>query len=147
MHMAESGEPTSNVRHVSCQLRPRFSCIWCWSRSFFQYFSMCANLKIPMSTMPRHMLVSSAKGNVKALHRCNNVNLQILGKGFLGQPHSGGFWGHWCGTWNQMVEIQYAKKSVLLTSLDGEQIEIVVVVPSTTRCSVHQLDGKSLEDI
>jgi hypothetical protein len=45
--------------------------------------SQCAaKLSIPMSTMPRPMLVSSAKGNVKALHKCNNVNLQILGKDF-----------------------------------------------------------------
>jgi hypothetical protein len=44
-------------------------------------------------------------------------------------------------------EIQYAKKSVLLTSLDGQLIEFVVAMPSTIRCSLHQLDGKSLEDI
>jgi hypothetical protein len=98
------------------------------------------------------MLVSSAKGNLKALHKCNNVNLQILGKDFwanlivvysegidvvLGRGWLSKFHG----------EIQYAKKSVLLTSLDGEQIEFVAAMPSSTRCSVHQLDGKSLEDI
>jgi hypothetical protein len=88
--------------------------------------SQCAaKLNIPMSIIPRPMLVSSAKGNVKALHRCNNVNLQILGKDFwanlivvdsegidvvLGRGWLSEFHG----------EIQYAKKSVLLTSLDGE---------------------------
>jgi hypothetical protein len=105
--------------------------------------SQCAaKLSIPMSTMPRPMLVSSAKGNVKALHRSNNVNLQILGKDFwanlivvdsegidvvLGMGWLSKFHG----------EIQYAKKSFLLTSLDGEQIECVTTVPSTTRCSVY----------
>jgi hypothetical protein len=45
--------------------------------------SRCAaKLNIPVSIIPRPMLVSSAKRNVKALHRCNNVNLQILGKDF-----------------------------------------------------------------
>jgi hypothetical protein len=38
--------------------------------------SQCAaKLNVPVSIMPRPMLVSSAKGNVNALHRCNNVNL------------------------------------------------------------------------
>jgi hypothetical protein len=44
-------------------------------------------------------------------------------------------------------EIQYAKKSVLLTSLDGEQIELVAALPSAPGCLVNQLNGKSLEDI
>jgi hypothetical protein len=51
----------------------------------------------------------------------------------------------WLGKCNG--EIQYAKKSVLLTSLDGEQIEFVAALPSTTRCSVNQLNVKSLEGI
>jgi hypothetical protein len=32
------------------------------------------------------MLVSSAKGDIKALYRCNNVNLQILGNDFQADP-------------------------------------------------------------
>jgi hypothetical protein len=45
-----------------------------------------AKLNIPMSTMPRPMLVSSARGDMKALYRCNKVNLQILGKDFQADP-------------------------------------------------------------
>jgi predicted aspartyl protease len=45
-----------------------------------------AKLNIPMSTMPRPMLVSSARGDMKALYRCNNVNLQILGRIFKQTP-------------------------------------------------------------
>jgi predicted aspartyl protease len=49
--------------------------------------SQCAaKLNIPMSTMPRPMLVSSTRGNMKALYKCNNVNLQILGKDFQADP-------------------------------------------------------------
>jgi predicted aspartyl protease len=49
--------------------------------------SKCAaKLNIPMSTMPRPMLVSSTRGNMKALYKCNNVNLQILGKDFQADP-------------------------------------------------------------
>jgi hypothetical protein len=51
----------------------------------------------------------------------------------------------WLGKFNG--EIRYATKSVLLTRLDGEQIEFVATLPSVEGCSVNQLNGKSLEDI
>jgi hypothetical protein len=111
-----------------------------------------AKLNIPMSTMPRPMLVSSARGNMKALYRCNNVNLQILGKDFQADPIVLDSIGidvvlgmEWLGKFNG--EIWYVKKSVLLTSLDGEQIEFVATLPSVVGCSENQLNGKSLEDI
>jgi hypothetical protein len=56
----------------------------------------------------------------------------VLGMGWLGK-----FKG----------EIRYATKSVLLTSLDGEQIEFVAALPSVEGCSVNQMNGESLEDI
>jgi hypothetical protein len=111
-----------------------------------------AKLNIPMSTMPRPMLVSSARGDMKALYRCNKVNLQILGKDFQADPIVLDSIGidvvlgmGWLGKFNG--EIRYAMKSVLLTSLDGEQIEFVATLPSVEGCSVNQLNGKSLEDI
>jgi hypothetical protein len=74
-----------------------------------------------MSTMPRPMLVSSARGDMKALYRCNNVNLQILGKDFQADPRVLDSIGIdvvlgmvWLGKFNG--EIRYATKSVLLTS-------------------------------
>jgi hypothetical protein len=98
------------------------------------------------------MIVSSAKGNMKTLYRCNNVNLQILGKDFQADPIVLDYIGidvvpgmGWLGKFNG--EIQYAKKSVLLTSLDGERIEFVAALPLAARCLVNQLNGKSLEDI
>jgi hypothetical protein len=105
--------------------------------------SHCASrLYIPMSTMPRPMLVSSAKGNVKALYRCNNVNFQILGKDFQADPIVLDSIGidvvlgmGWLGKFNG--EIRYATKSVLLTSLDGEQIEFVAMLPLVEGCSVN----------
>jgi hypothetical protein len=108
-----------------------------------------AKLNIPMSAMPRPMLVSSARGDMKALYRCNNVNLLILGKDFQADPIVLDSIGidvvlgmGWLGKFNG--EIWYATKLVLLTSLDGEQIEFV---PSVEGCSVNQMNGKSLEDI
>jgi hypothetical protein len=62
---------------------------------------------------------------MKALYMCNNVNIQILGKDFQADPVVLDSIGidlvlgmGWLGKFNG--EIQYAKKSVLLTSLDGD---------------------------
>jgi hypothetical protein len=115
--------------------------------------SQCAvSLNLPMSAMPRPMLVSSAREDLKALYRCNNVNLPILGKDFQADPIVLDSIGidvvlgmGWLSKFNG--EIRYAQKSVLLASLDGEQIEFVATLPSTEGCSVNQLNGKSLEDI
>jgi hypothetical protein len=43
--------------------------------------------------------------------------------------------------------IQCAKRTVLLTSPNGEKIELVADPPSDVGGSVQQLDGKALEDI
>jgi hypothetical protein len=111
-----------------------------------------AKLNIPMSTMPRPMLVSSARGDMKAIYRCNRVNLQILGKDFHADPIVLDSIGidvvlgmGWLGKFKG--EIRYAMKSVLLTSLDGEQIEFAAALPSVEGCSVNQTNGESLEDI
>jgi hypothetical protein len=36
----------------------------------------------PISPMPRHMLVSSPGGELKAIYKCDNVSLKILGRDF-----------------------------------------------------------------
>ena len=43
--------------------------------------------------------------------------------------------------------IDCAKRSVQLTSQQGDRIEFVATVPSATDCVVNQLDGNRLEDI
>jgi hypothetical protein len=43
--------------------------------------------------------------------------------------------------------IHYAKRSVLLTSLDGEWFEFVVTLPSIADCVVNQLKANLIEDI
>ena len=43
--------------------------------------------------------------------------------------------------------IQCAKKSVLLTSPQGDRVQFVATVPSTAYCVVNQLEGNRLEDI
>jgi hypothetical protein len=51
----------------------------------------------------------------------------------------------WLGTHD--ATIQCAKRTVLLTGLNGEKIELVADPPSDAGGSVQQLDGKALEDI
>jgi hypothetical protein len=43
--------------------------------------------------------------------------------------------------------IQCAKRSVLLTSLEGERFEFVATLPSAADCAVNQLKADSIEDI
>jgi hypothetical protein len=43
--------------------------------------------------------------------------------------------------------IQCAKRSVLLTCLEGERFEFVATLPSAADCAVNQLKADSIEDI
>ena len=111
-----------------------------------------AKHNIPISTMPRHMLVSSPGGNMKASYRCNQVNLKIIGRDFpanLIVLESSGIdvilGMGWLSKFDAVI--QCAKRSVLLTSPAGERIEFVATTPSAADCAVNQLAGKSLEDI
>ncbi|XP_072146438.1 uncharacterized protein [Setaria viridis] len=111
-----------------------------------------AKHNIPISTMPRHMLVSSPGGNMKASYRCNQVNLKIIGRDFpanLIVLESSGIdvilGMGWLSKFDAVI--QCAKRSVLLTSPAGERIEFVATIPSAADCAVNQLAGKSLEDI
>ena len=51
--------------------------------------------------------------------------------------------------WMGMADatIQCGKRAVLLSGPNGEKIELVCAPPSTAESSVHQMEGKSLEDI
>jgi hypothetical protein len=89
---------------------------------------------------------------LKAIYKCYNVNLKILGKDFCANLiilDSKGIdvilgmgWLTACD-----VVIQCAKRSVLLTSLAGERFEFAADPTPSTASAVNQLDGSALEDI
>ena len=89
---------------------------------------------------------------MKALYMCPSVNIKIMGVDFwarlivLDSKDLDVILGmNWLGRHD--ATIQCAKRTVLLTSSSGEKIELVCTLPSAAEGSVHQLDGKSLEDI
>jgi hypothetical protein len=94
-----------------------------------------AQHNIPISLLPRHMLVSSP-GGIKASFKCDNVSLKILGRDFWANLiilESKGIdmilgmgWLTACD-----AVIQCAKRSILLTSPAGERIEVLADPPST----------------
>ena len=43
--------------------------------------------------------------------------------------------------------IQCAKRSMLLTSLSGEQFEFIATLPTAAYCTMNQIQGNSIEDI
>jgi hypothetical protein len=83
-------------------------------------------------------------GELKASYKCDNVSLKILGRDFRANLiilESKGIdvilgmgWLTACD-----AVIQYAKRSILLTSPAGERIE-VIVDPQSTASTVNQLE-------
>jgi hypothetical protein len=98
------------------------------------------------------MLVSSPGGELKAIYKCDNVSLKILGRDFQANliildsrgidVIMGMRWLTVCD-----VVIQCAKRSVLLTSPAGERIEFAADPSPSTASAVNQLNGTALEDI
>jgi hypothetical protein len=102
---------------------------------------------IPMSSMKTHLLVSSPNGEIKSTHGCPQVNLKIRGIDFqadlvvltlsgidviLGMYRLGECDGI----------ILCAKKSVLLTSPQGDRIEVATTASSNKEREVNQDEGK-----
>jgi hypothetical protein len=88
---------------------------------------------VPTSSMTTHLLVGSPNGEMKSTHLCPQVNLKIKGIGFQADlvilTSSGidlilGM--DWLGK-HDGVNL-CAKKSVLLTSLQGDRIEFVATI-------------------
>jgi hypothetical protein len=118
----------------------------------FIFAQFVAKYGIPMHTMPNHMLVSSRGGNIKDMYECLGVNFKIMGRDF-------------CANfivldsreidiilkmgWLSKVDavIQCAKRSVILTSPDGERFEFVATLPSAADYEVNQLKADLIEDI
>ena len=89
---------------------------------------------------------------MKAAYLCPNVNLKIMGVDFMAHLivlDSSGIDVIMGMDWLSKCDgvIQCAKKSVLLTSPQGDRVQFVATVPSTAYCVVNQLEGNRLEDI
>jgi predicted aspartyl protease len=98
---------------------------------------------IPMSSMKTHLLVSSPNGEIKATHVYPQVNLKIGGMDFqadLVVLTSSGIdvilGMDWLGECDEIILC--AKKSVLLTSLQGDRIEVVATALPKEEGKVNQ---------
>jgi hypothetical protein len=118
----------------------------------FIYAQFVAKHSIPMHSMPNHMLVSSPRGNMKAMYQCLGVNFKIVGSEFRANfvvLDSKGIDIILRIGWLSKVDvvIQCARRSVVLTSPEGQWFEFVATLPSTVDCAVNQLKADSIEDI
>jgi hypothetical protein len=106
-----------------------------------------ANHNIPISSMKTHLLIGSPNGEMKSTHVCPRVNLKIRGIEFqadLVVLTSSGIdlilGMDWLGECDGIILC--AKKSVLLTSPQGDRIEVVATAPSKEEGKVNQDKGK-----
>jgi hypothetical protein len=95
---------------------------------------------IPIKT---HLLVRSTNGEIKSAYICPQVNLKIKGIDFqvdLVVLTSSGIdviiGMDWLGECDGII--LSAKKSVLLTNLQGDRIEVVATTPSKKEGNVNQ---------
>ena len=101
-----------------------------------------AKYSISMCIMPKPMLVSSPCGGMKAAYLCPNVNLKIMGVDFMAHLivlDSSGIDVIMGMDWLSKCDgvIQCAKKSMLLTSPQGDRVQFVATMPSTAYCVVN----------
>jgi hypothetical protein len=99
---------------------------------------------IPMSSMKTHLLISFPNGEIKSTHVCPQVNLKIRGMDFqadLVVLTSSGIdvilGMDWLGECDRIILC--GKKSVLLTSLQGDRIEVVAT-------ALPKEEGKVIQD-
>jgi hypothetical protein len=102
-----------------------------------------AKHNIPESSMKTHLLIGFSNGEMKSTHVCPQVNLKIKGIDFqadLVVPTSSGLdvilGMGWLGDCDRIILC--AKKSVLLTSLQGDRIEVVATALSKEEGKVYQ---------
>jgi predicted aspartyl protease len=102
---------------------------------------------IPMSSIKTHLLISSPNGEMKSTYICPQVNLKIRGIDFqadLVVLTSSGIdvilGMDWLGECDGIILC--AKKSVLLTSPQGDRIEVATTASSNKEREVNQDEGK-----
>jgi hypothetical protein len=89
---------------------------------------------------------------MKALYQCLGVSFKIVGRGFHANfvvLDSKGINIILGMGWLSKVDpvIRCAKRSVLLTTPEGERFEFVATLPSVADCAVNQLKADSIEEI
>jgi hypothetical protein len=106
-----------------------------------------AKHNIPMSSMKTHLLIGYPNGEMKSTHVCPRVNLRIRGIDFqadLVVLTSSGIdvilGMDWLGECDGII--LFAKKLVLITSPQGDRIEVVVTAPSKEEGKADQDKGK-----
>jgi hypothetical protein len=97
----------------------------------------------PVSSMKTHLMIDSPNGEMKSTYVCPQVNLKIKGIDFqadLVVLTSSGIdvilGMDWLGECDEIILC--AKKSVLLTSLQGDRIEVVATAISKEEGKVNQ---------
>src|SRR6185369_15617718 len=111
-----------------------------------------AKYGIPVHSMSKHMLVSSPGGNMTAIYQCLGVGFQIMGREFSANfvvLDTRGIDIILGMGWLSKVDavIQCAKRSVLLTSPEGERFEFAATPPTSADCPVNQMKAALIEDI
>lgn len=89
---------------------------------------------------------------MKSQYMCPKVNLKIMGRDFwtrLIVLESNGIDVILGISWLSMHDavIHCAKRSVLLTSSEGECVQFAATLPSVADCALNQAKGIQLEDI
>jgi hypothetical protein len=89
---------------------------------------------------------------MRAMYWCLAVKIQIMGREFYANPivlQSTGIdiilGMGWLTKYDAVIH--YSKRSVVLTSSEGERFEFVATLPSAADCAVNQLKADSNEDI
>jgi hypothetical protein len=98
------------------------------------------------------MLVNSPGGNMRAVYWCLGVKIQIMGREFYVNSivlQSSGIdiilGMGWLMKYDAVTHC--SKRSVALTSSEGESFEFVATLPSIADYAVNQLKANSIEDI
>jgi hypothetical protein len=111
-----------------------------------------AKYSIPLCTMPSSILVNSPGETMRAGYQCLGVKIQIIGREFYANPivlQSSGIdiilrMG-WLTKYDAVIHC--SKRSVILTSLDGEWFEFIATLPPAVDCAMNQLKVELIEDI
>jgi hypothetical protein len=89
---------------------------------------------------------------MRVVYQCLGVKIKIMGREFCANPivlQSSGIdiilGMGWLMKYDTVIHC--SKRSMVLTSLEGERFEPVATLPSAADCAVNQLKADSIEDI
>jgi hypothetical protein len=146
---SETRDSWTSSRH-SCCCTGNVSSQLCASNGFIWFQSITFNTEqfatkhnIPMSFMKTHLLIGSPNGEMKSTYGCPQVNVKIWWIDFqadlvvLRSSRIDMILGmDWLGQCDGIILC--AKKSVLITSLQRDRIEVIATAPSKEEGKVNQ---------